>query len=168
VLLGAPALRAQGTEFSVGGGLGVPLGNFDDVVKIGWQGTAAVSFLPRNFPVGFQVDGAFSQFGDETPLDVKSQLIYGTVDAVYRFQSSADSRFHPYLIGGVGAYNFKQTGSDALGPSNTEIGINAGAGFDFKAGSAGLFIEGRFHSVFIGGPNLQFFPINLGIRFGGG
>jgi hypothetical protein len=168
VLLGAPAVRAQGTEFSAGGGLGVPLGNFDDVVKIGWQGTAAVSFVPRNFPVGFLVDGAFSQFGDETPLDIKSQLIYGTVDAVYRFRSSAASRFRPYLIGGGGVYNFKETGGDALGTSSTEFGINAGAGFDFKAGNAGLFIEGRFHDVFVAGPNLQFFPINLGVRFGGG
>ena len=168
LLLGAPALHAQGTEFSVGAGVGIPLGNFNDVVKLGWQGTAALSFVPRNSPVGIQVDGTFSQFGDESPLDIKSQLIYGTVDAVYRFQSSEGSRFRPYVIGGGGFYNFKETGDDAIGASNTEIGINAGAGFDFKAGRAGLFIEGRFHNVFIGGPNLQFFPINLGIRFGGG
>src|SRR5215217_1818382 len=92
MLLRAPALRAQGPEFSLGGGIGVPLGNFDDAVKIGWQGTAAVSFVPRNFPVGIQVDGSYSQFGDESPLDIKSQLIYGTVDAVYKFESSEGNR----------------------------------------------------------------------------
>jgi hypothetical protein len=168
VLLGAPALRAQGAEFSIGGGLAVPLGDYDDVVKIGWQGMAAVSFEPRGLPIGIQVDGSFSQFGDESPLDIKSQLIYGTVDVVYRFQSSEGSSFRPYLIGGGGVYNSKETGGDALGGSTTKFGINAGAGFDFKAGGAGLFVEGRFHDVFVSGPNLQFFPINLGIRFGGG
>jgi Outer membrane protein beta-barrel domain len=166
-LLGAPALHAQGAEFSIGGGVGVPLGNFDDVVKIGWQGTAAVSFVPRRLPVGIQVDGSFSQFGDESPLDIKSQLIYGTANAVYRFLTSESSRFRPYLIGGGGVYNSKSTGSDALSGSTTKFGLNAGAGVDFKAGSAGLFLEGRFHDVFVPGPNLQFLPVNLGIRLGG-
>jgi hypothetical protein len=167
VLLGAPALRAQGTEFSLGGGIGVPLGDFDDVVKIGWQGMGAVSFVPHNLPLGIQVDGTFSQFGDESPLDIKSQLIYGTANAVYKFTSSEGSRFRPYLIGGGGVYNLKDTGDDALGSSTTKFGINAGAGFDFKAGSAGLFVEARFHDVFVAGSNLQFVPINVGIRFGG-
>lgn len=167
LVLGATMLRAQGAEFSIGGGIGVPLGNFDDAVKIGWQGTAAVSFVPRNLPVGIQVDGSYSQFGDESPLDVKSQLIYGTVDGVYKFESSEESRFRPYLIGGGGVYNSKETGSDALGGSSTKFGLNAGAGFDFKVGSAGVFIEGRFHNVFFPGPDLQFLPLNLGIRFGG-
>jgi hypothetical protein len=167
VLLGAPALRAQGTEFSVGGGVAVPLGDFDDVVKIGWQGTAGVSFSPQSLPFSIHVDGTFSQFGDESPLDIKSQLIYGTVNVVYRFESSEESTFRPYLIGGGGIYNSKETGSDALGGSTTKFGINAGAGFDFTVGGAGLFIEGRVHDVFVEGPNLQFFPINVGIRFGG-
>lgn len=167
MLPGAPALPAQGTQFSLGGGIGIPLGTFDDVVKIGWQATAAVSFVPRSLPVGIQLDGSFSQFGDESPLDIKNQLIYGTANAVYKFASSPDSKLRPYLIGGGGVYNSKATGSDALGGSATKFGINLGAGFDFKAGSAGLFVEGRFHNVFVAGPNLEFFPINLGIRFGG-
>jgi hypothetical protein len=166
-VLGAPALRAQGAEFSIGGGAGVPLGSFDDVVKIGWQGTAAVSFVPRSLPVGIQVDGSFSQFGDESPLDIKSQLIYGTVDAVYKFVSSETSKFRPYLIGGGGVYNSKSTGSDALSGSTTKFGLNLGAGVDFKAASARLFLEGRFHNVLVTGPDLQFIPINLGIRLGG-
>jgi len=166
-LLGASALRAQATEFSIGGGVGVPLGDFDDVAKIGWQGTAAVSFVPRNLPVGIQVDGSFSQFGNDSPLDIKNQLLYGTLNAVYRFSSSESSRFRPYLLGGGGVYNSKLTGSDAPDGSTTKFGINAGAGVDFKAGSAGLFLEGRFHDVFVAGPNVEFIPINVGIRLGG-
>ena len=167
-LLGFSRLLGQGAEFSLGGGVGVPLGTYDDVVKMGWQGTAAVSFVPRSVPVGIQIDGSYAQFSDETPFDIKNQLIYGTADAVYKFQSAEGTRLRPYLIAGVGVYHSKETGSDALGGSATNFGVNGGAGFDFRAGRAGVFIESRFHNVFSDGPNVKFIPINLGIRFGGG
>ncbi|HEU5305065.1 MAG TPA: outer membrane beta-barrel protein, partial [Gemmatimonadales bacterium] len=141
----------------------------DDFAKLGWQGTAAVSFVPENLPVGFQFDGTYSQFSDESDFDVKEQLIYGTGNVVYKFQTSEESRFRPYLIGGVGIYNLKLKGDDVLPGTDdqTKFGINAGAGFDFKAGAAGLFIEGRFHNVFSDPDNTQFIPLTVGIRFGG-
>ncbi|MGH7507963.1 MAG: outer membrane beta-barrel protein [Gemmatimonadales bacterium] len=169
LLLSAPAAHAQGAEFSIGGGVGVPLGDFDDAAKLGWQGTAAVSFVPRNAPIGFQVDGSYSQFSDDSPLDIKSQFIYGTANAVYKFATAEDTRFRPYLIGGGGVYNLKPTGDDVIGDpgSETKFGINAGAGFDIKAGGAGLFLEGRFHNIFTEGSNTQFIPLTVGIRLGG-
>jgi len=167
LLLILPDAEAQGVAFSLGGGLGVPLGTYDDVVKIGWQGTAGLSFIPRSLPVSIQIDGNYAQFSDETALDLKSQLIYGTANAVYRFESSEKSTFRPYLIGGAGVYNSKATGSDAPSGSTTKVGINLGAGLDFKAGGAGLFLEGRWHDVFLDNDNLKFFPITLGIRIGG-
>jgi hypothetical protein len=160
-------LRAQGAEFSLGGGVGIPLGTYDDVVKMGWQGTAALSFLPGSLPLGIQVDGTFAQFSDESPQDIKTQLIFGTADAVYKFRSSVAARFRPYVIGGIGVYSSKATGDDAPEGSSTEAGINLGAGFDIKAGGAGLFVEARWHNVFLEGDNLKFLPITLGIRFGG-
>ena len=60
--LSASAARAQGAEFSLGGGLGVPLSDFDDVAKLGWHGLAAVSFVPTGSPVGIQIDGQYHQF----------------------------------------------------------------------------------------------------------
>jgi hypothetical protein len=168
LLLSTSSAHAQ-AQFSIGGGLGLPLGDFDDFAKMGWQGTASVSFAPENMPIGFQVDGNYSQFSDDTDLDIKSQFIYGTGNVVYRFATSEESRFHPYLIGGGGVYNLKATGDDVVGDpdSETKFGINAGAGFDISAGGAGLFIEGRFHNVFTEGSNTQFIPINVGIRLGG-
>jgi hypothetical protein len=165
-LMTASSLQAQ-ARFSLGAGAAVPLGAFDDVVKLGWQAAGAVSFAPENLPVGLQIDATYAQFSDETPFDIKNQLIYGTADAVYRFQSAVSTRFHPYLLAGVGVYNSKETGDDALGGSSTKFGINAGAGLEFTAGNAGLFLEGRFHNVFSEGPNVKFVPINFGVRFGG-
>jgi hypothetical protein len=167
VLFALPRLHAQAAEFSLGGGLGIPLGTYDDVVKVGWHGTARVSFVPGTAPIRIQVDGTFAQFSDETPFDIKSQLMYGTASAVYHFEASSESRFLPYLIGGGGIYNSKATGSDAPDGSTTEFGINLGAGFDLIAGGAALFVEGRFHDVFADGPNVKFIPITLGVRFGG-
>ena len=169
MLVSASALHAQGAEFSLGGGVDLPLGDFDDAAKLGFHGLAGVSVVPTNWPVGIQVDGSYAQFSDDTPLDRKIQLIYGTANLVYKFKTSEESRFRPYLIGGGGVYNVKPKGDDVdpLADSETKFGINAGAGFDIKAGSAGIFIEGRFHDAFTTGPNTTFIPITLGVRFGG-
>jgi Outer membrane protein beta-barrel domain len=169
MLLSASALRAQGAEFSLGGGLDFPLGDFDDDAKMGFHGLAGVSVFPVNWPVGIQVDGNYAQFKDDTPQDIKNQFIFGTANLVYKFKSSEETRFRPYLIGGGGVYNFKQKGDNApTDESFTKFGINAGAGFDIQAGSAGLFVEGRFHNMFASGSDRSFIPITVGVRFGGG
>jgi hypothetical protein len=159
-------LRAQGVEFSLGGGLGIPLGTYDELVKVGWQGTAGLAFLSNRVPFGIRVDGSFAQFSDERPLDIKSQLIFGSANAVYRFSSSPTTRLQPYVIGGIGVYNSKASGDDAPEGSTTEAGVNLGAGFDIQAGGTGLFLEARWHNVFLEGNNLKFLPITLGVRFG--
>src|SRR5918992_4552944 len=178
MLLGAPALRAQGAEFSLGGGVGVPLGDFDDAAKLGWHGLAAVSFVPNGWPVGIQIDGSYQQFSlDDERFPgfsgLKHRFIQGTGNVVFKFKSSEESTFRPYILGGLGVYNTKTTADDdpgdVLGGGTTDFGLNAGAGFDFKAGGARLFIEGRFHNVFTGGAggDLKYIPITLGIRLGG-
>jgi hypothetical protein len=171
MLLSAPALRAQGAEFSLGGGVGFPLGSFDDAAKLGWHGLAGVSFVPNGSPVGIQVDGQYQQYKLDGFTDTKERFIMGTANVVFKFKTSEESTFRPYLIGGGGVYNFKQTGSadpgQVLEGGTTKFGLNAGAGFDFKAGSAGLFIEGRFHDVIRSGEDFKFIPITVGIRFGG-
>jgi hypothetical protein len=167
MLSASSQLQAQSTRIFLGGGVGIPLGTYDDVVKMGWEGTAGVSFQPHGFPLGIQVDGSYAQFSDETPLDIKNQLIYGTANVSYRFGSSPGTRFVPYLVGGLGVYHSKGIGDDAFGGSTTKPGMNLGAGFDFGAGSTGLFVEARWHNVFVDGDNLKFLPITLGIRFRG-
>jgi hypothetical protein len=170
-LLVAPALRAQGAEFALGGGIGFPMGTFNDAAKVGWHGLAAVSFVPNGWPVGIQIDGQYQQYKLDGFTDTKERFLMGTGNLVFKFKSSEGAAFRPYLIGGGGLYNFKQTGSadpgQVLEGGTTKFGLNAGAGFDFKAGGAGLFIEGRFHDVFSSGEDLKFIPITVGIRFGG-
>ncbi|HEV2084004.1 MAG TPA: hypothetical protein VGR09_02905, partial [Gemmatimonadales bacterium] len=101
-LLGAPALRAQGAEFSLGGGVGFPMGSFNDVAKTGWHGLAAVSFVPNGSPVGLQFDGQYQQFKLDagTSSGLKERIIMGTANVVFKFKTSEGSTFRPYLIGG--------------------------------------------------------------------
>ncbi|MGH7497773.1 MAG: outer membrane beta-barrel protein [Gemmatimonadales bacterium] len=166
MLATASTARAQGAEFSLGGGLSIPSGTFSDGSKTGWHGLAAVSFVPTGSPVGIQIDGAYNQFKSKvTGSDAKLQLISGTANAVYKFKTSEGSRFRPYLIGGGGVYNAKP--KNPTGTSQTKFGFNAGAGFDIKAGGVGLFAESRFHDVFTDGPNLKYIPITVGVRLGG-
>jgi hypothetical protein len=169
MLVSTPALEAQGAAFSLGGGLAFPLGDFDDFAEMGFHGLVGVSVFPANSPVGIQVDGNYAEFKDDSPADIKNRFIFGTANLVYRFKTSEETRFQPYLIGGGGVYNLKQTGDDAIiDDSFTKFGINAGAGFAFKAGSsAALFVEGRFHNMFASGPDRAFIPLTIGVRFGG-
>ncbi len=170
---GAAPAAAQGAEFSLGGGVSLPLSDFGDFASTGFHGLAAVSFVPSGFPVGIQVDGMFQRFGvDDNVIfgnDANFQIIQGTANAVYKFRTSEETKIRPYIIGGVGLYSSKPTGDgvpDGV-DSQTDFGINGGAGFDFKLGSAGLFVEGRFHNVFTDGDNTNFIPITAGVRLGG-
>jgi len=157
------------TQFSLGGGVDLPMGDFDNNFNTGWHGLAAMTFTPAAWPVGIQIDGNYSRIPDDSPGDFNEQMIYGTGNIVYRFQTSPESTFRPYLIGGGGVYNLKATGNDVPDgtDSSTKFGINGGAGFDIKAGSASLFAEARFHNVFTENNNTNFLPITAGIRFGG-
>ncbi len=176
MVLGTPALHAQGAEFSLGGGATIPLGTFGDVAKTGYHGLVGISFAPSSFPLGIQIDGMYDRLKQEASVGTRTnQILQGTANLIYKFKTSEDSKFRPYLIGGVGIYNFKLvSGSNVAGPgvgntgnTGTDFGLNGGAGFDFKAGGAGLFLEGRFHDVFSSGANAKFIPITLGIRLGG-
>ena len=164
----AAPLHAQAAQFSLGGSLGIPLGDFDNAAKMGYHIVGAASFKPAAMPVGLQVDANYAHFATEI-TDVNTQILFATGDAVYTFKTAPASRLHPYLIGGVGIYNTKATGSAVPSGtgSNTDFGINAGAGFNVAAGAASLFVEGRFHDVFTSGSSTQFVPVTLGLRFGG-
>lgn len=169
----APQVQAQGGEFSLGGGIGFPVGDFNDAVKVGWHGLAAFSFVPNGSPVGIQIDGQFHQFKFDGQSSLKERMLLGTADAVFKFKTSDQSSFRPYIIGGGGVYNLKETGSADAGTvistsgSRTKFGLNAGIGFDIKAGGAGLFVEDRWHHIFTSGGSTTFMPLTVGIRFGG-
>jgi hypothetical protein len=175
MLLLAPRLFAQAVQFSLAAGVSLPSGDYNTIAKTGWQAGAGLLLGARTKPLGLQIDADYGHHpldasGAGGSFDVGQRFISGTVDVAYRFPTSSESRFRPYILGGVGVYNSKGTGSDAdlFGPNSaTDFGLNAGAGFDYMAGGATLFLEGRFHNIFSDPSNTQFIPLTLGVRFGG-
>jgi opacity protein-like surface antigen len=171
--LAAPAAAQTPVTFGVGGGLAVPMSNFKDAFKLGWDGTAMVSFAPPNVPVGFRVDGTYMQNVPKAAARInggfdKAQTIFGTADVVFAFNADPGTMVHPYLLGGVGAYNQKYKLANGTSFSKTKLGVNAGAGLNFASSSGvGFFAEARFHNIFVSGGNVSFIPINVGIHFGG-
>jgi hypothetical protein len=163
--------RGTGLEFGVGGGAAIPTSNdFDNAFKLGWMAQASVTVTPATIPVGFQIDGNFLRNKTEvTGLDVKNQIIAGTGNIVYKLKVSEETKFRPYIIAGGGVYNIDLKGNDVPvnTSSTTKFGVNGGAGFDFKAASIGVFVEGRFHDIFTDGPNTALVNVTGGIRFGG-
>jgi hypothetical protein len=173
MIASALPVQAQGwrqVEFSLGGGVGIPTGDFDDAFKVGWHGLAAASYTLPNAPIAFQIDGAFSRFHDQAAaFNMKENMFYATGNVIYQIKVSETAAFLPYLIGGGGVYNIDPTGRDAAGlDSRTELGLNAGVGVTVNAGRVGLFIESRFHNVFDGleTSDLQFNNVTAGLRFG--
>src|SRR6266498_1982651 len=151
VAFGASIASAQmPVQFGLGGGVTIPSGSTSDALKTGWHGMGLIQFKPAGSPVGFQVDGAFQQLKFELGGG-KEQVIDGTGNIVYEFQVSPDTKFRPYLIGGGGVYNLKDKFDDGASASVTKFGINAGAGFNVQASGVGVFVEGRFHNVFVTG-----------------
>jgi hypothetical protein len=163
----APMAAAQmPLEFGVGAGISIPSGTTNDGLKTGWHGTALVQFKPVASPVGFQVDASYHQMGFDGGGG-KDQVISGTANAVYTFSVAPETQFRPYLIGGAGVYNIKAKPDLGSSFSDTKFGINIGAGFNFKTSGVGLFVESRFHNVFVPGSDFHFIPITVGVRFGG-
>jgi opacity protein-like surface antigen len=173
MLAAALPLQAQGwkqVEFSLGGGVGVPTGDFNDAFKVGWHGLAAVSYTLPNAPFAFEVDGSFSRFNDQAAsTNLKDNIIYGTGNLRYQIKVSEAARFLPYLMAGGGVYNIDPRGRDAAGlDSRTKFGLNLGAGVAIDAGRVNLFVESRFHHVLdgMGTSDLQFNNFTAGLRFG--
>lgn len=170
----ASAAQAQTpVSFGLGGGVTLPLGDFGDAAKTGFHGTGLVEFQPASLPVGIRLDGTFHRIGfsdlqEDFAGEGNFQMITGTLNGVYTFQTAAESKFHPYIIAGAGVYNFKANFDDFDDDSETKFGINGGAGFNMGMGGASIFVEGRFHNVFTEGSSTTFVPITLGVRFGGG
>jgi hypothetical protein len=163
----APVAAAQTpVEFGVGAGISIPSGTTSNGLKTGWHATGLVQFKPPASPVGFQVDASYHRLGWDGGGG-KDQIISGTANAVYTFSVAAETQFRPYLIGGGGLYNVKASADAGSSISETKFGINVGAGFNFKTSGVGLFVEGRFHNVFVPGSDFHYIPITVGVRFGG-
>ena len=182
VLIAAGALLAgeAGAQVRgiVGVGASVPVGEFADQSGPGAQtggGTAlaGVEWLPEGRSFGLRLDGAYNRFCTEVcddaagDLDVRFRFLNAILSGIAALPLGA-SEFRPYLLGGVGLYNYKLEGDDVpdgFNDSENDFGLSAGLGMTYTLGQVGIFAEGRFHNVFTSEEDIQFIPILVGARF---
>lgn len=181
VLMATGALLAGRADAQVRGvfgvGASVPVGEFADESGPGAQaggGTAlaGVEWLPEGRSFGLRLDGAYNRFCTEVcdeaagDLDVRFRFLNANLSGIAELPL-AGSDFRPYLLGGVGLYNYKLEGDDVpdgLTDSESDFGLSGGLGMNYTLGQVGLFAEGRFHNVFTSEEDIQYLPILVGAR----
>ena len=151
-------------QLAVGGGVTLPTGDLADGVDAGWHGQVSLGYRPPLYPIGFRIDGAYNDFGAKGGSTVDFRAISVTGNVVLEAPGLV---VRPYLIGGVGLYNTKVSGTD----SRNNFGVNGGAGLRFRLAEVDAFVESRYHAALgaIGSGDderaAQYIPITFGIAF---
>ena len=68
----------------------------------------------------------------------------------------------PSLVGGLGVYSGKTSGSDG---SSTDVGLQVGAGLTFKLSGFSTFLEAKYVNVFSDPNSTGYLPITFGVKF---
>jgi hypothetical protein len=164
LIFGASTLPAQSAvNIGIAAGAAIPVGDFADFVKTGYNGTVFLGIKPALSPVGFRVDGMYNKFLGRNDLGADhpdASIIGGTANLVYYLPGVG---IRPYVIGGAGYYGLKL---DAPGQERTgKFGVNGGAGAQFALSGFNVFLEARFHHVSTEGGSTQFVPVIFGLSF---
>lgn len=172
-VLAAIAFPAATTSAQLGyglaAGLPAPMGDFGNAVDVGYHLTGFLTASAPLLPVGFRLDGTFSQFGYSAPSSAKARLLYATANVVV----SSVGFISPYIIGGVGIYHASAECGNCT-TTSTKGGINAGGGIKFGLGVLSAFVEARYHYIAgpsdptnggVKGSSTQFIPVSFGLTF---
>lgn len=155
MFIAAPALQAQ-ASFGIAAGATVPMGDAADAYKMGYHATLSLGIKPPLAPIGFRAEGMFNSL-EVDGADASLRLMGLTANGTYTLLPQI------YLIGGVGMYNSKISGSAA--DAENDFGFNVGAGLNIPLTGFGTYIEARYHHIPVDGGSFQFVPVSVGIRF---
>jgi len=193
----AVPLAAQGAsvrtmQFGLMGGITSPAGDVSSLTRHDGNVGALVSLGAPTSHVSFRIDGQWQQLAGIpphapaytpcarcTPVPLPNTQDYRVLDmtanVLYNFEPTSTASL--YLIGGIGAYNERQTDrTTGARESLASVGVNGGVGVKFNFRRIQPFVEARYHNI-IGGhsfayglsyppsSSFQFVPINVGIIF---
>lgn len=157
----ASVAQAQRPVFGVAAGLTAPQGDFGDAVDNGYHVGAAVGFKVPVLPVALRADLAYTTFGHQV-ADGNVNTLNLSVNAVHAFPGVA---IRPYLIGGLGMYRSSGSGDLEDMESSTDMGLNGGAGIQFKLAGVQSFVEARYTHIMTEDEATTVIPISFGIMF---
>lgn len=165
----APTLSAQGLRWGVGGGLLMPMGDYNDRDKPGWIVGGGATYWLTGGQIGVRGDVSYGQTKHDGGFTGDTKIAGGMASVVYGLAPSTASA-RPFVTGGLGFYNVKVefTGPGASSDSETKVGFGVGAGVSFKLGTGGtgVTVATRFTSVSTSGSSTTFLPIVVGLAFG--
>lgn len=145
-------------RFGINAGVALPMGDFGDVAGLGIHAGAHLGMdLGESGMWGLRFNLDYGNYGGEDGFD-NSTLLGGMVNIVMNVNT--ESAWKPYLIGGLGYYNYDISGFD-----DSDLAFNVGAGYNFMMGNSSLFTELRFVSIQTEGDALNTLPIVIGLRF---
>lgn len=150
---------AQGSTIGVAAGLTMPMSDYGDADKMGFNVGANWTFALGTSPVKLRVEGNYSTTSHDG-FDGKFNILGGMASVVYPFQTAGQIR--PYVLGGIGYYNVKETISDESGSG---VGFGGGLGLNFKMSSTTLFAEARYLTSKAQDANFDRLPIVVGVNF---
>jgi hypothetical protein len=159
--------------FSLGGGATWPLSSLSNAYGTGYNVLASLGIGMPTWPVGLRVDGMFNQMKSQPGVDAGTlQMWTLNADLVYNIVPMKISAIEPYLVAGGGYYNDSYhvgaTGSSIGAGGNThanDFGLNGGIGLRLGVPTLSVFVESRFHYIFLSGGHLEFIPLSAGITF---
>lgn len=168
------------------GGGTVPVADFANEVKTGWNAAAYLQYEPDRNIWGVRGEAAYfrSAYTDGFLADVGALPEDKLNNGVLHVGATAvltgarrDRMVTPYLLGGLGLYRLTATleqGASSQSFSENGFGFNGGVGVRFGAG-VGMYVEARFHQFSITSDpgdgtgevksNYQMIPVSFGIRF---
>lgn len=159
--LGAQAQdAAKKTNFYLGAGLDLPMGDFGDFFGMGFHGAGALGFnVSPTFQPRAKVE--FHTFGsDMDGVDGSISVIMFGGDARFSFAKEGQ-KMSPFLLGGLGFAS-----SSFNDESSTDFYFEFGGGIDIASNSAMTwFVQGRYVSISSDGESSTFIPATVGIRF---
>lgn len=163
LVMSASAANAANMTFGVGGGVSMPMGDFADFAKLGFNGGVYGDYwIKDNYAFGVDITGNFFS-GKQDLVDaltstafpdpsVKATLIGFGVHGLWNVPMQ-DSPVSPWITYGAGLYNISTKVEDAgvlanFDNSESKFGFNGGAGLNFK-GSASMTpgINVKYHYV---------------------
>lgn len=167
----ASAQESRPVSFGVSGGLSLPVGDLGDGYDSGFNVTGHIGYKPAMFTnLSFRGDVSFDKWGSKVLDDVSTRVLGVTANAVYAFPQTTPGVVRPYVLGGVGFFNGKSSGTVAGqslddSDSSTDLGIQLGGGVNFQLSGFATFVEAKFVNVFGDGSSARFIPITFGVKF---
>jgi hypothetical protein len=167
-LLAAPvaAIGAQSNlSWHVGGGVLMPMGDFNTYAKPGYLGHAGVGGALGSNPKCSWDATVFYGHASHDDVAGDATNIPGVAGSVNYLLGSGTGKVMPYVSGMVGVmqHRFSAGPSSSAEDAETKVVFGVGAGLSKPAGSGAVFLDARY--AIADGTN--FVPITVGYSWGG-